>query len=105
MSAALILRHNRLMCRGFGSVPVAIAGNPTAPDGRPLRGLSRIVERVEDDGVGQIVTRSEVLTVPTADVPTVTRGTTLTVDGAARVVRDRLLIEDGALVELVLAGG
>ncbi len=105
MSAATILRHARRMCRGFGSVPVSVAGNPTAPDGEPRRGLRNIVERVEDDGVGQVVIRSEVLTIPAADVTTVARGTALTVDGAARTVRDRLLIEDGSLVELVLAGG
>lgn len=105
MSAAVILRHARRMCRGFGSVPVLVAGNGTAPDGQPRRGLLNIVDRVSDDGAGQIVERSEVLTVPTADVATVARGTTLTVGGASRQVRDKLLIEDGSLTELVLAGG
>jgi hypothetical protein len=92
------------MCRGFGSVPVAVAGNGTAPDGQPRRGLLNQAERVVEDGMGQVIERSEVLTIPTADVPAVVRGTTLTVDGRAREVRDRLLIEDGSLVELVLAG-
>jgi hypothetical protein len=105
MSAATILRHARRMCRGFGSVPVVVGVSVNAPDGSPRRGLLNLVERVEDDGVGQVVVRSEVLTVPTEDVTTVARGTTLTVNGAARVVRDRLLLEDGSLVELVLAGG
>lgn len=103
MSAAVILRHARRMCRGFGSVPVSVPGSPVAPDGKPHRGLLRQVERVTEDGVGQIVERSEVLTIPTADVLPVVRGTTLTVDGRSRTVRDRLLIEDGSLVELVLA--
>ena len=105
MSAALILRHARTMCRGFGSVPVSVGGNPLAPDGQPRRGVVALVERVSDDGVGQIVERSEVLTIPTADVPTVARGATIVVNGAVRQVRDRLMIEDGSLVELVLAGG
>jgi hypothetical protein len=104
MSATVILRHARRMCRGFGSVAVAVAGNGTAPDGQPLRGLVNQAERVVDDGIGQVIERSEVLTIPTADVPTVVRGTTLTVDGRAREVRDRLLMEDGSLVELILAG-
>jgi len=104
VSATIILRHARRLCRGFGSVPVLVAGDPTAPDGKARRGLPNIVERVSEDGVGQIVERSEVVTIPTADVPTVLRGTAVTVDGQPRVVRDRLLIEDGSLVELVLAG-
>lgn len=92
------------MCRGFGSVPVSVGASATAPDGQPRRGLLNQVERVVDDGVGQVIERSEVLTIPTADVTAVVRGTTVTVNGQTRVVRDRLLIEDGSLVELVLAG-
>jgi len=105
MSAAIILRHARVMCRGFGSVPVVVGVSTLAPDGRARRGLLTIADRVSDDGSGQVVGRAEILSVPTADVVTVTRGTVLTVDGQTRTVREKLLAEDGSLCELVLAGG
>jgi hypothetical protein len=105
MSAAIMRRHARVMCRGFGSVAVRVGSNAAAPDGQARRGLLSIVDRITDDSVGQVVERAQILTVPTDDVRTVARGTVLTVDGQARTVRDKLLIEDGALCELVLVGG
>jgi hypothetical protein len=104
MSAALLLRHARRMCRGFGSVPVAVAGNGIAPDGQPLRGLLMLPDRTVDDGMGgQALERFAQLTIPAADVSGVTRGTALLVDGVSRRVRDKALESDGVTAVLDLA--
>jgi hypothetical protein len=104
MSAVLLLRHVRQMCRGFGSVPVSVGGSPTAPDGRARRGLLMRPDRVIEDSMGgQALERFEELTVPTADVLTVSRGTTVVVDGQTRVVREARLDADGVVTVLELA--
>jgi hypothetical protein len=99
----LRLQHARMACRGFGSVPVSVGGNPTAPDGQPRRGLLRVPETVVDDGTGTIIERAATLRIPSVDVPTVVRGNTITVDGVAWQVRDVLETGDGAVSVLVIA--
>ncbi len=77
---------------------------PVTVGGVTVRGSLATAERVVEDGVGQVVERSEVLTMRAGEVSSVTRGTVLVVDGVSRVVRDRLLNTEGAMVELILAG-
>jgi hypothetical protein len=97
------LAHARLMCRGFGSVPVAVAGSATAPDGLPRRGLLRVPESVVDELTGTIVERAATLRLPTVDAAAVTRGALLLVDGVSWQVRDALPTSDGAITVAVLA--
>jgi hypothetical protein len=99
----LRVQHARMACRGPFSVPVSVAGNPTAPDGRPRRGLLRVPESVVDDGTGTVIERAATLRIPSVDVPTVARGALITVDGASWQVRDVLETSDGAVTILVIA--
>jgi hypothetical protein len=97
------IQHARMVCRGFGSVPVTVASNPTAPDGQPRRGLLRVPESVVDDMTGTIVERAATLRLPSADAAGVARGGTIVVDGVSWQVRDTLPVSDGAVTVVVVA--
>lgn len=103
MADAVRLAHARMMCRGFGSVPVSVGASATAPDGQPRRGILRVPERLVDDGAGMLLERQATLRVPAADVESVTRGTALTVDSTAWETREKVPLGDGVVVILELA--
>lgn len=85
----------------FG-VPVQFAGAPA--DARGLEDFEDVVA-VGEDGRAVVVGRQRTVLVPTAVAALLALGAAVTVNGAARTVRDVRAADDGAFSVVALGGG